>query len=170
MPHDHRRLLAGILHIRYTIDQLVAVLLWHIREGESPWVAHDNDVFRNACLESSLINLRILDEFFSPTGNKNRIKARFYDGYRLPSNTHILDKSERQKINDYLAHLTWARVDGGSAACAHESIYRCLPIVVHFLSYLLVRFLQPQDDEYTNVKELRDSLRRLIGSSPTYRL
>jgi hypothetical protein len=69
-------LVAALVHVRYTIDQLLASLLFHVRKKEfASWPIEQQAILGNACLESGLVSLRILNEFFKREKTKGLIKA-----------------------------------------------------------------------------------------------
>jgi hypothetical protein len=67
-------------------------------------------VLFNSTIESSLLNIRIINDFFAGGGFPTDIKARHYGGF-VP-NGEFLTKEEREEINKHLAHLTIERADG----------------------------------------------------------
>lgn len=75
----------SLVYFRYTIDQLLAALFWQ-RMGSKigfdgrPLTELEEAIYANACIDSSLCSLRILDEFFGKPRN-NFITASEY-GFR----------------------------------------------------------------------------------------
>ena len=67
------------------------------------------DNLRNATIESSLLSIRILNDFFRADGFPTDIKAHHYGGFCSPG--EFLSATERTDINKHLAHLTTERAD-----------------------------------------------------------
>jgi hypothetical protein len=85
-------------HLRYLARQLSAY---------SAVTSNAPEVIRNAAIESSLLSLRIVDEFFS----KANVQPDDFRAHQFDKSAHaeILDGNERIAINKYLAHLTTHR-------------------------------------------------------------
>ena len=108
-------------------------------------------IFANACIESTLVSLRILNEFFTREKTKDRITASHYPGYRTPG--PFLSKPDLQRINDHLAHLTWQRLTKPAAQWPHRLFLSALIPCQHFLHYLLREFLSPADREHALISQ-----------------
>jgi len=67
------------------------------------------EIISNACIESTILNLRMLDEFFS-TKNIQSDDVRALHFWDYKPTTFLTDK-ERRAINKQLAHFTEHRVD-----------------------------------------------------------
>jgi len=67
------------------------------------------DNIYNATIESSLLSIRILNDFFRADGFPTDIKAHHYNGFSSPG--EFLTSAERTDINKHLAHLTTERAD-----------------------------------------------------------
>lgn len=66
----------------------------------------------NAAVESSLINIRALNEFFKGGGREEDIRAHHFPGNF--SKGPFLSRSEEERIHKLLAHLTARRLEGDS--------------------------------------------------------
>src|SRR5437879_3196193 len=100
MKAPHREMLIGaVAHVRYTIDQLTAWFLWRVRAKEfAAWPEDQQAILKNACIESGLLSLRILNEFFKKEKTKGLIKASHYMDADAPG--PFLTNEEEQKLND----------------------------------------------------------------------
>src|SRR5438552_658038 len=66
---------------------------------------------RNACVESVLMSVRDLDDFFRPKTTNDResdFRAADFNGYTSP--VPFLSAAERDSINQWVAHLTYQPV------------------------------------------------------------
>lgn len=63
-------------------------------------------MMHNAALDSTLINLRALNEFFKPGGLPDDIRAHHFS---IPKSTPFLQPPEEAEINKHLAHITTLR-------------------------------------------------------------
>src|SRR6266487_4724618 len=141
----------ALVHVRYTIDQSISTLYWRVLEAKLPLDEMQKAIFANACIESTLVSLRILNEFFTPEKTKERITASQYPDYRTPG--RFLSKSDLQRLNDHLAHLTWRRLNEPTAQWQHHLFVSALVPCRHFLQYLLHDFLSTADPEYAPVSQ-----------------
>src|SRR5438445_610910 len=122
MPHTVEQLRRGVADFCSLLDQAAVGFAWHWLI--LPWLVeeqkrHDQtvkgpgiamDVIGNATVESSLISIRALDEFFDPReGRSNDIRSHHYVGYRSPG--RFLEKQEFDTIGRRIAHLTLDRAD-----------------------------------------------------------
>ena len=72
---NRTQLVAGLVHVRYTIDQLLAWMIWRMREKDlTAWPTDQKTILQNACIESGLLSLRILHEFFKKEKTRNSLK------------------------------------------------------------------------------------------------
>lgn len=60
----------------------------------------------NACLESTLLALRDLDDFLTPRGHRAKPDDLKASDFGLAKDCHFLTASERQRINKLIAHTT----------------------------------------------------------------
>lgn len=111
-PHSTYVLRSMAEHVGYEVQQMGDATKL-IRAGKFPTDRPTFDrVVGNALLESVLIHVRSLDDFFRRTVSleDDDVFAVHY----LPtwSPTRLLTKSQRDKVNKSLAHLTSARATG----------------------------------------------------------
>jgi len=107
------QLQGGVRDFCAVLDQTPTAFFWesfympHFRNSE---VSADHlDALRNATIESSLLSIRILNDFFRAGGFPTDIKAHHYLGFSSPG--EFLTPTERTNINKHLAHLTTERAD-----------------------------------------------------------
>jgi hypothetical protein len=95
---DNGELKECVPHLYYLADQASAFLLITERQDV---------IVRNALLESSLLSLRNIHEFFAVKGGRgNDFKAYQWSDSRYAG---VLDEDEKTDIDQYLAHLTTRR-------------------------------------------------------------
>src|SRR2546421_9411370 len=99
--HCREQLHDSLVHVRYTMDQLIATLFWeHMQSGlrfhDRPLTTQEKAIYANACIDSSLCSLRILDEFFRKPG-KDRITASEYGFGAID----LLPGPDRIRINNH---------------------------------------------------------------------
>jgi hypothetical protein len=116
---------------------------------------------QNAILESTLIHLRALDDFFctQPRTFYNQDDMRASDfGYHEP-NAQFIDKADRKEINKRMAHLSWKRSEpfGGHRIQKHRM--HALDRTIHFLDFILNAFLNPNDDERPKIEQALKQLK-----------
>ena len=133
-------LIKGIEHIRYSVFQLTAMLFWRSMDESKKRVLNRTEfgLLQNACIESSLLGLRILDEFFTPQSKwDNDMKALDYGFTEAAS---FLKKEAKDKINTNLAHLSWLRVDN-KHAWTYELTISALPACLAFYKHIIGSYL-----------------------------
>jgi hypothetical protein len=90
---------------------------------------------KNATIESSLISLRILDEFFGDTQVRSGdIRSHDYDGYSSPG--RFLTPDEYASIGRRIAHLTIDHSSRGAWKIT-ELIRRCCEPSENFLAFIV---------------------------------
>jgi hypothetical protein len=93
---------------------------------------------RNATIESSLISIRILNDFFRPRLHSfpTDIRAEDYQGYTSPE--PFLSPTEARDLNKQLAHLTTERAENYPKKWAiYDLIRRTHDASITFLHFLL---------------------------------
>ncbi len=112
-------------HVAYELRMLtVTYRAWTVAsQSEFPvW-------FRIVLVESFLIHARNLIEFFNcKTSKRGNIKAVAFlpddrDWQGLQGSNPLLVRREFQKINEFLAHLTWSRVETEAPRWNLDSIF-----------------------------------------------
>src|SRR6187401_86823 len=97
VPHTLEQLRYGIVDFCCVLDQAFTGFMWnwvYLPKFSAVNIKPDNGVMgldevmgrvKNATIESSLISLRVLDEFFGDTGVRpGDIRSHHYDGYSSP--------------------------------------------------------------------------------------
>ncbi|HEV3392932.1 MAG TPA: hypothetical protein VG103_05420 [Chthoniobacterales bacterium] len=149
MPHTVEQLRRGVIDFCSLLDQAAVAFAWewlilpHPMEETKkqdkavigPGIAME--VIGNATVESSLISIRALDEFFDPgDGRPNDIRSHYYSGYRSPG--HFLQNPEFHTIGRRIAHLTLDRVDDSTKPWQiTELITRAYKLSENFLSFVV---------------------------------
>jgi hypothetical protein len=88
-----------IPHLRYLSDQLTAFLL----------VQGQPAIIQNALIESSLLSLRNVHDFFAPFDGRERSDDLKAYQFRPAHRAKILTRGEKEDIHKRLAHLTTRR-------------------------------------------------------------
>ena len=76
---------------------------------------------KNACVESTLLSVRDIDDFFRPRVVSDRgsdLRATDFYGFKSPG--PFLFATERESINQWIAHLTYAPVWTGTSGIAPD--------------------------------------------------
>lgn len=126
-----------------------------ILESHRPKIVEDiKKSMGNAILESTLIHLRALDDFFDcrPKPNRHEDDMRAYEfGYNVP-NARFLDEQQRIAINKRMAHLSWERSKEFKGHHVVKHQINALNRMIHFLDFILSSFLKSNDAEYEKTR------------------
>jgi hypothetical protein len=162
-PRTHTRkiLVTNLVDVLRVVDQLPCAIFW--RSGYrhfTPDLKYKEQAYAGvarACLESTLMSLRSLDEFFTAGGCPDDIRADDYPGFRGAGG--FLSMSKRRSINKHIAHFTVARTSNPVLLWAYNvEIVNAAEKITKFLDYLTTDFLSAQDDITPHVKRLQESL------------
>lgn len=150
---SRQQLQDSLVHVRYTMDQLIATLFWErmesgLRFGRRPLTEQERAIYANACIDSSLCSLRILDEFFGKP-RKDFITASEY-GFKQ---VVLLDGPDRTLVNNHVSHLTHLRTEEPVLEFSKRSIISAFPTCADFLEYLVESFLKPEDAEMAPISQ-----------------
>ena len=119
---------------------------------------------QNACVESALMSVRDLDDFFRPRTKQTRdndLRATDFDGYQSPG--LFLSGPERESINQRIAHLTYEPVWTGTTGIAPDSQFdwnttnlvgKAARAVLGFLSYVESELLSKQPDKAGDIRKV----------------
>src|SRR5882672_8184435 len=150
IPHPASRtrkdLTHGIHEILQCFYQTTLQIRWEKIKNkvfELPLAPKEREALSNAVLESTMINLRALDEFFraaSKSDRKDDMKAYEY-GYESKDGP-ILSEANLKRMNKQLAHLTWSRITDILPYYVIEGYGRAIDTVIAFLTYLLKNFFR----------------------------
>ena len=126
---------------------------------------------RNAALESSLMSIRDLDDFFGGNGKQKDdvIAADF--GYQ--SVGRFLATDEREGINKKLAHLTYRAVEERRRDGAHSNprtwnfatlAVRAMTVFIAFLDFLETTFFAGASAQQGHVRTARKSIEPTLAN------
>lgn len=143
-PTDEE-LLDALPHIREVMDLVGTVMILRsrrIREGFKEIVGEEHfPHLENALLDATLINIRILDEFFDqPRGD--RIVSRHYGFHPARS---LLSKQTGIAINNHFGHLTWRRIRERSYQWKGALFVSAIRASLAFLNHIADDFLRGPD-------------------------
>ncbi len=94
------------------------------------------EALRNATIESSLLSVRILNDFFAPRRYPSDITASDYEQYASPG--QFLTTDEARDLNKYLAHLTTERAEFSPKPWSiYDLLRRAHDAAITFLRFLL---------------------------------
>lgn len=149
MSRTHDELCKMLPHVFYVFQQASSFAAWHSMELTRPGVVqmiHDHLIIRNATLESTLVSLRTLNEFFKPMDPKKKGKGAWDDcrAEDFPGYTRLgpfLDDALEKELHKRLAHLSWKRLEPHPGWQAGRLIHLGIDRVVDFLLYLKGTFL-----------------------------
>lgn len=157
---------AALTHIFYVFNQTAAHYSWRSlgmdRNFRQANPEYKLMIIQNAALESTLVSLRALNEFFTLGGRNDDIRAEQFPNYK--AREPFLSKDDCSLIHKHLAHLSWQRVKSESfqgwqpKRLMTEAILNML----HFLDYLEKEFLSFTDKEMEDVKKLKAGLSALV--------
>jgi len=143
--HSLKQLRNGVRDFCQTLDQVGIGFFWHYvlrpKFEDVPVSAtfRPNEtlqVIENATIESSLLSIRILDEFFSDENIRpNDIRAAHYIGFTSPD--RFLSKFELTRSIPRVAHLTTQRDSSEDPWQIVPLIERAYGAAKPFLSYLI---------------------------------
>ncbi|MCW1915576.1 hypothetical protein OJ996_18465 [Luteolibacter sp. GHJ8] len=161
-------LLDMVEHILYAFNQASAVFVWAQAKEENPLAVRGLGkhwpVIHNASLESTLINMRALNEFFRAPGvgkppMNDDVRASDYPNYITQGS--FLTTDNEKTINKHLAHISVRRAEVKPEWLIRTLIDSAFERMVHFLGYLLRDFppLHAHHPQFMKVVEIRDALR-----------
>jgi hypothetical protein len=111
--HTTEQLRGGARDFCAVLDRVASAFVWESyfsREFAESLVPADSlQALHNATIESSLLSIRILNDFFAQRRFSTDIRAGEYQGYT--SRGEFLSSQEVRELNKYLAHLTTERAE-----------------------------------------------------------
>jgi hypothetical protein len=111
--HTTEQLRRGARDFCAVLDQAPSAFVWESyfsrAFAENAVPADSLQALRNATIESSLLSIRILNDFFAQRRFPTDIRAGEYQGYTSPG--EFLSSQEVRALNNYLAHLTTERAE-----------------------------------------------------------
>jgi hypothetical protein len=138
--HTLEQLRGGARDFCTVLDQAPSAFVWESyftkAFAKSPVPPDSREALRNATIESSLLSVRILNDFFAPRRYPTDIRASDYSGYSSPGK--FLTDREAKDLNKYLAHLTTERAEFHPKPWPiYDLLRRALDAAVTFLRFLL---------------------------------
>jgi hypothetical protein len=135
------------------MDQMISSLYWERMETRLRFdgrllTEQEKAIFGNACIDSTLLSLRILDEFFGKPCNDFITAGEF--GFR---ELDILKKQDRIQINNHVSHLTHRRSQEKVLEFSKRLIISTFPSCTEFLEHLVQSFLKPEDAEFRPISQ-----------------
>jgi hypothetical protein len=111
-----------------------------------------------ATVESSLLSIRILDDFFGNSKKKSDdLIASDFDGF--PASTAFLTKDQREDINKSIAHLTTTRLDPTGTKFPYATLLKgAIPRCTDFLEFVISSRKVTEQEDLLFLKDTRDIL------------
>lgn len=137
MAHTRDDLRQGLTHVLNTFDQAGAYYAWQVvrkRYNIPESGDHLVSVVAQGSLESALVNLRALNDFFRPSLSNDDIRAIEYPGYRTPG--PFLSDADVAAINKQLAHITWTRNEVFDGYYMRRNLEAAVERMLNFLAHL----------------------------------
>jgi hypothetical protein len=120
-----------------------------------------SDMIHNAALDSTLLNIRCLNEFFGSNRQKDDIRAGDFSGVMMPP---FLSPHEARDINKYLAHITLTRSDVVTKPWfPDDMVVLGFQHGIAFLSMQETSFPPRTEAGLAEVRGVRDAARLLIS-------
>ena len=148
-PHMDDQLRGGARDFCDVLSQIPLAFLWEFRFTDalatSPGRPDTKEALRNAAIQSSLLSIRLLNDFFAPSRchYPTDIRAEDYVGYASPA--QFLNSAEASALNKHLAHLTTERAEAGPVGWEiYDMIRRAHDAAATFIQFLS----SPQAQQY----------------------
>ena len=105
-------------HLLYFADRTNLLFAWHfctlefLEDEDFALCASENDrawslkTIQNACLHTTLMSIRDLDDFFTPRNERTKKDDLRASDFNFNGSHSFLSRDERQKINKLIAHTT----------------------------------------------------------------
>jgi hypothetical protein len=146
--HTDDQLRGGARDFCDVLNQVPLAFLWEFRFTDalasSPVPPDAKEALRNAAIQSSLLSIRLLNDFFAAgPGRPTDIRAEDYVGYASPG--QFLNPDEARALNKHLAHLTTERATSSPMQWnIYDMIRRAHDATVTFIQFLS----SPQGQRY----------------------
>ena len=166
MSKTREQLTDMVEHIRYTFGQTASVFVWIFAERDHPTLRNlplaRYRTLHNASLESTLISLRALNEFFRVQDPKQKqrpddVRASDFPGYTTKGS--FLPESVTSAIHKHLAHVTLHRLESKPNWEVRRLMEPAIDRMLDFLGYLRRDFLPFQHPEFGEVVSLHEALK-----------
>jgi hypothetical protein len=145
--HTDDQLRGGARDFCAVLDQVPSAFMWESyfsrSLADSSIGPNAREALRNATIESSLLSIRLLNDFFTVRRYPTDIRAEDYVDYISPG--QFLDSDEARALNKHLAHLTTERADAFPRGWSiYDMIRRAHDAALTFIKFLL----SPQGQQY----------------------
>jgi hypothetical protein len=175
MSTDSDQLTKMVEHIRHSFGQTGAVFVWIFAEEANQLIRNmrHSRTIHNASLESTLVNLRALNEFFTPYSTKKKRHhddVRATDFPRYQTKGAFLSELTLNEIHRRLAHFSFKRLETDPGWEIRHLMEPAIDRMLHFLDYLRNDFLPFHHPELFHVIALYDSLREFTPEGKIMRV
>jgi hypothetical protein len=126
--------------------------------------------FDDACIDSCLLAVRALDEFFrarkgNPAKSSHLKKAQGDDLYAeqfgYTEDNALLKEDRREEINKLMMHFTWRRTHERLKTVIQHDVFSALEPSINFLSWIINEHIFEADEALTKeITKLRDDMSR----------
>jgi len=159
-PNDLDERLAP--HLEYFAERANLLFAYHLCvlefEGDSDFLRDTSETDRawslktikNACLHTSLVALRDLDDFFTPRNLRTPIDDLRASDFGLATPLSFLTREERDRINKLIAHTT--QRGAANVGCRWEILEllsKAVPQSLAFLDWVKTHYTLKQFNIYT---------------------
>src|SRR5690242_6443302 len=140
MSHSANQLRGGARDFCFVLDQVSLAFMWECcfsqQFATSSVPLNAMEALRNSTIQSSLLNLRLLNDFFLPRRYPADIRAEDYVGYASPG--QFLDTDEVRALSKHIAHLTTERADDYRRGWSiYDMVRRAHDAAVTFITFLV---------------------------------
>lgn len=159
------------------LEQAFALYFWakYIRAllPKNSDFEHSIEVVQNACIQSTLICIRDLDDFFTKEKKKfeNDLRAQDFIGYK--SLGSFLTKEERNNIHWRIVHLTYEGIWTGTTGIApdrnldwnpKELLGKVMCKAYHFMDYLIRVHYKDCSGESKRIQNIKKLFKHRIAN------
>jgi hypothetical protein len=134
---------------------------------------HYIEAVQNACIQSTLICIRDLDDFFTTADKifENDLRAQDFIGYK--SLGSFLTEEERNKIHHWIVHLTYQGIWTSMTGIAPDKnvdwnlkdlLEKMTRRASHFMDYLIRVHYKDCSKQAEQVKNIKKSFKRRINN------
>ena len=164
----YNRLTRGF-SLYFWLTRIHPMLVEHPRFNDEKFAAI---TIRNSCVESALLSVRDLDDFFRPRDKRDRdsdVRATDFEKYSSPG--PFLSDAERNSINQWVAHLTYQPVWTGTTGISPDAeqnwntaelVGKATRAVIGFLSHLELELGKTRTSEAEGLRKVRTMFERAL--------
>ncbi len=170
-PHPgHQKLIEAIPVILGEMERLPVLMLWHMQKEQGNIQVPNSciSLFDDACMDSMLLTIRTLDEFFRLRLNAPKrhefLKTALVDDlyaeqFGFKEEAPLLSKQRRDELNKHLCHLTWHRTKTCLRTAIRDDVFQAIGPCSRFLGSIVNSgLLQQAPDLLHKVCELREKM------------